>query len=274
VTGLATIIGAAGFVGRRLKARLSDLDWDVHAPVKGDVSLFGREMGVVCYCAGYTADYDRRPFDTVEAHASLVSDLIRAGRFERLIYLSSTRLYDGQAVEVAHEAAPLVFDPADPRRVYDLSKALGENLTLTRADGKGAVARLSNVFDWELESPGFLSEWLIRARMERELHLDSSPHIARDYIHLDDVVSALIAMAERPAQGVVNIAGGELVSNGEIANLFLQAGWKVDFTRDVSPPPPPRADVSRLHALGVTPQPVKDVVRRYLESLSAEAAPK
>ena len=268
-SGLATIIGSTGFVGRRLKAALGALDWDVHTPAKEDHSLFGRDMGVVFYCAGLTADYDRRPFDTVEAHASLVSELIRAGRFEQLIYLSSTRLYDGQAVELARESAPLVFDPADPRRVYDLSKALGENLTLARTDGRGAVARLANVFDWELESPGFLSEWLIRARMERELHLDSSPLIARDYIHLDDVVTALIAMAERRSAEIVNVASGELVSNGEIANLFLQAGWRVDFTSDVSPSPPPRADVARLHALGVTPTPVKDVVRRYLERLAA-----
>jgi nucleoside-diphosphate-sugar epimerase len=267
-SGLATIVGATGFVGRRLEAALLARDWDVHTPAKGDYSLLGREMGVVFYCAGYTADYDRRPFDTVEAHASLVSEMIRAGKFEQLIYLSSTRLYDGQAVEVAGEAAPLVLDPANPRSVYDLSKALGENLTLTRTEGRGAVARLANVFDWELESPGFLSEWLIRARMERDLHLDSSPHIARDYIHLDDVVAALIAMAERSAAEVVNVASGELTSNGEIANIFLQAGWKVGFTRDVSPLPPPRADVARLRALGVAAAPVKDVIRCYLEGLA------
>lgn len=268
-SGLATIIGATGFVGRRLTERLTAADWDVYQPVKGDYSLFGREMGVVFYCAGLTADYDRRPFDTVEAHASLASELIRAGRFERLIYLSSTRLYDGQPVEVAQETMPLVFDPADPRRVFDLSKALGENLTLTRTEGKGAVARLSNVFDWEPDSPGFLSEWLIRARLERDLHLESSPHVARDYIHLDDVVAALITMAERDAQGVFNVASGELTQNGEIANIFLEAGWKVDFTRDVSPPPPPSVDVTRLHGLGVVPASVKDVVRRYLERLKA-----
>jgi len=266
---LATIIGATGFVGRRLKAVLAARDWDVHSPAKGDHSLFGREMGVVFNCAGLTADYDQRPFDTVEAHASLVSELIRAGRFERLIYLSSTRLYDGQAIDVARESAPLVFDPADPRRVYDLSKALGENLTLTRTEGRGAVARLANVFDWEPDSPGFLSEWLIRARIDRELHLDSSPHIARDYIHLDDVITALIAMAERNSAEIVNVASGALTSNGEIANLFLQAGWSVTFSRDISPPPPPCADVARLWALGVNPAPVKDVIGRYLERLSA-----
>lgn len=266
--GLATIVGATGFVGRRLQARLAAEGWDVYAPAKGDYSLFGRDMGVVFYCAGLTADFDRRPFDTVEAHASLVSELIRAGRYERLIYLSSTRLYDGQAAAVVDESTPLVFDPADPRRTYDLSKALGENMTLTRTEGRGAVARLSNVFDWELESPGFLSAWLIEAARTRDLRLDSSPHIARDYIHLDDVVLALVAMAERSATGVVNVASGALTANGEIANLFLEAGWRVAFSRDMSPPPPPCTEAARLRALGVAPRPVKDVVRRYLEGLA------
>jgi nucleoside-diphosphate-sugar epimerase len=269
VSGLATIIGATGFVGRRLQARLAAAGWDVFAPAKGDTSLFGRDMGVVFYCAGLTADYDRRPFDTVEAHASLVSALARAGRFEQLIYLSSTRLYDSQAAEVVDEATPLIFDPADPRRTYDLSKALGENIALTRAEGRGAVARLSNVFDWQLDAPGFLSGWLIEAARTRDLRLDSSPHIARDYIHLDDVVAGLIAMAEKRVQGVVNVASGEMVANGEIANLFLQAGWKVTFSRDISPATPPRAETARLRALGVSPRPVKDVVRGYLEGLGA-----
>lgn len=269
MTGLATIVGATGFVGRRLQARLTAEGWDVYAPAKGDKSLFGRDMGVVFYCAGLTADFDRRPFDTVEAHATLVSEFIQAGRFEQLIYLSSTRLYDSQAATSLDETAPLIFDPADPRRTYDLSKALGENITLTRSEGRGAVARLSNVFDWEPEAPGFLSEWLIQAARTHELQLDSSPHIARDYIHLDDVVASLIAMSEKPASGVVNVSGGELTANGEIANLFLQAGWRVSFSRDVSPAPPPRADNSRLRTLGVTPAPVKDVVRRYLEGLKA-----
>jgi UDP-glucose 4-epimerase len=221
-------------------------------------------MGVVFYCAGLTADYDRRPFDTVEAHATLVSELIRAGRFERLIYLSSTRLYDSQAATVLDETAPLIFDPADPRRTYDLSKALGENITLTRTEGRGAVARLSNVFDWEPEAPGFLSEWLIEAARTRDLSLDSSPHIARDYIHLDDVVAALIAMAQARDPGIVNVASGELVTNGQIAEVFTAAGRRVEFTRDGRAAPPPNASAAKLAALGITPTPVRDVVRRYL----------
>lgn len=267
MAGLATIVGAAGFVGRRLHARLQADGWQVFAPAKRDPDLFRRELGVVFYCAGLTADYDARPFDTVEAHATLVSELARGAGFERLVYLSSTRLYDGQATAEAAEDAPLVLDPADPRRVYDLSKALGENVTITRTGGRGAVARLANVYDWEPEAPGFLSQWLIRARTERELTLESSPHIRRDYIHLDDVVAALIALAAAEAPGIVNVASGELVSNAQIAEVFAAAGRPVRFSGDADPPPPPNASIARLRALGVSPRPVKDVVARYLEGL-------
>lgn len=264
--GQATVVGAAGFVGARLTARLQADGWSVWAPAKGDPALFKRDLGTVFYCAGLTADYDRRPFDTVAAHASLVSELIRADRFDRLVYCSSTRLYDGQKKPEVHEAEPLVFDPADPRRVYDLSKALGENLTLARTGGRGAVARLSNVYDWEDGAPGFLSEWLIEARRNRDLALNSSPNIARDYIHLDDTVAALIAIAER-GQGIYNVAAGRLTTNADIARVFETAGFWVKFTGDANPPPPPNASAERLAGLGVRARPVEDVVAAYLEGL-------
>jgi nucleoside-diphosphate-sugar epimerase len=265
----ATVIGAAGFVGRRLAARLENEGWSVFAPAKRDPELLRQELGCVFYCAGLTADYDARPFDTVEAHASLVSELARRGGFERLIYLSSTRLYDGQARAEALEDEPLLLDPANPRHIYDLSKALGENVTLTRTGGRGAVARLANVYDWGSDAPGFLSEWLVRARAERELTLPSSPHVRRDYIHLDDVVSALIVMATAEPAGIVNVASGELVSNRDLAEVFMAHGRSVTFSSDADPPPPPNALIGKLRALGVTPRPVREVVGRYLEELGA-----
>jgi len=268
LAGQATVVGAAGFVGSRLADRLAADGWDVYAPAKGDPELFERDLGTVFYCAGLTADYDSRPFDTVEAHASLIARLIQADRFQRLVYCSSTRLYDGQRKAEAHEAEALVFDPADPRRVYDLSKALGENLTLARSGGRGAVARLSNVYDWADGAPGFLSQWLIAARATRDLKLDSSPNIARDYIHLDDTVAALIAIATG-GQGIYNVAAGRLTTNADIARVFETAGWWVKFTGAANPLPPPNAVAERLADLGVRARPVKDVVAGYLEGLKA-----
>lgn len=264
-----TVVGAQGFVGRRLVERLEGMGEAPWTPAKGDPVLLERDLGVVYYCAGLTADYDQRPFDTVEAHASLPARILAAGRFERFVYLSSTRLYDGLAKAAVDEGEPLVFDPTDPRRVYDLSKALGENLTMTRADGRGRVARLANVYDWQDGAPGFLSEWLIRARRERDLVLPSSPAVARDYIHLDDVVAALIAIAAAPEPAIVNVASGELVTNGEIAEVFETAGRRVSFTGKATPPPPPNASVDRLAGLGVRARPVREVVSGYLEDLRA-----
>jgi UDP-glucose 4-epimerase len=268
MTGAATVVGAAGFVGSRLAASLRTQGREVWTPAKGDPALFEHDLGCVFYCAGLTADYDARPFDTVAAHASTLSELIRADRFERLVYCSSTRLYDGQRKAEAHEAEPLVFDPADPRRVYDLSKALGENLTLARTGGRGTVARLSNVYDWSDGAPGFLSEWLIKARTHRDLALESSPNIARDYIHLDDTVSALMALGDR-GHGIYNVAAGRLSTNADIARVFEAAGWWVKFTGDANPPPPPNASADRLAGLGVVARPVEDVVAAYLEGLAA-----
>lgn len=262
-----TVVGARGFVGGRLARRLTAEGAAPWTPAKGDPELLKRDLGVVYYCAGLTADYDRRPFDAVEAHASLISEILRAGRFERLVYCSSTRLYDGLPQAEVDEAVPLVFDPADPRRVYDLSKALGENLTLARSGGKGVVARLSNVYDGAAGSPGFLSEWLVKARTSRELVLDSSPHIRRDYIHLDDVVSALIAIAG--GSGIYNVAAGRLTSNAEIAEVFATEGWQARFTGTANPPPPPNASAVRLAGLGVRARPVVDVVRDHLKGLKA-----
>jgi nucleoside-diphosphate-sugar epimerase len=263
-----TVVGAQGFVGRRLVERLTAHGQAPWTPAKGDPDLTTRDLGVVYYCAGLTADYDQRPFDTVEAHASLLSRVLAAERFERLVYLSSTRLYDGLPKAEVEEGEPLVLDPADPRRVYDLSKALGENLTLTRSGGRGRVARLANVYDWEDEAPGFLSEWLIRARAEKEIVLQSSPAVARDYMHLDDVVEALVAIAGSEGPGTFNVASGELVTNGEIAQVFEAAGWRIRFDGDATPAPPPNAAVARLAELGVRARPVREVVRAYLEGLT------
>ncbi len=260
-----TVVGARGFVGARLTQRLAAEGAQPWTPVKGDPELLKRDLGVVYYCAGLTADYDRRPFDTVEAHASLVSEIIRAGHFEKLVYCSSTRLYDGLPQVEVDETTPLVFDPGDPRRVYDLSKALGENLTLARSGGRGAVARLSNVYDWDHRAPGFLSEWLIKAAHTRDLLLDSSPHIRRDYIHLEDVVSGLIGIAG--GAGIYNVACGSLVSNAQIAEVFAEEGWTVRFTGAADPPPPPNVSARRLASLGVRAAPVKDAVRAYLRGL-------
>ncbi len=259
-----TVIGASGFVGARLVTALKADGHDVFVPGREDPRLYTDDLGRVLYCAGLTADYLARPFDTVEAHVSLIARILKDAAFERILYCSSTRLYDWMGPQAGREDEALSLTPSEPRHLYDLSKALGENLCLTQAGGRGAVARLACVWDWTDGSPGFLSEWLQKARRTRTISLESATGYVRDYIHLDDTVAAMRAIVDSGQSAIFNVASGENVSNGQLAQTFRDAGWDISLARETPVAPAPHCDIARLRALGVEPRLVRDAIAARL----------
>lgn len=264
---LYTVVGASGFVGSRLVKRLREDGHEVYAPRRGDPELFTRDLGRAFYCAGLTADYLARPFDTVEAHVTLLAGMLQTASFERLVYLSSTRLYDSLGARIGAESAALSLRTAEPRHLYDFSKGLGETLCLTQGGGRCAVARLSCVFDDAPGAAGFLPEWIERARKEWTIRLASAPAYVRDYIHLDDTVASLRAIVDSASTEAVNVASGENVSNAELAAVFESRGWTIGFEREVPPQSAPVCSVERLNNLGVTPRPVRQVLDQILKEI-------
>jgi len=202
---------------------------DCFAPVRGSEEIFSRNLGRVFYCIGMTADYARHPFETIESHTCFLARVLKEARFEHLVYLSSTRLYDTLDAEIAQEDMPLYLSPIQPRHIYDLSKALGENMCLTITDGRASVARLACVFGTVAGTPGFLSELLQRAARERQFLLPSATGFVRDYIHVDDVIHALKSIVDYGAPAIYNVASGENVSNAELAEIFNSCGWKISL---------------------------------------------
>ncbi|OXE36298.1 MAG: NAD-dependent dehydratase [Phenylobacterium zucineum] len=259
-----TVIGAGGFVGSRVAAALTARGEVVFRPPRAQRNFQGQDLGRVIYCAGLTGDFLQRPFDTVEAHVSLISNILEVCRFERLVYLSSTRVYDSLSIRGGLESDVLELDPALPRNVYDLSKALGENLCLNNSDGRACVARLSNVFDVDDKAGGFLSDLLRRARQEADITLPASPMSGRDYIHVADAVDALMVLATGEAPGIYNVAGGRPVLNRELIDVFGQAGRGLTLTGQDVPAPQPRCDITRLKQLGVTPRDAVTVIADIL----------
>lgn len=233
----ATIIGADGFVGVALRRRLLELGWTCAIPARSQSWPAGGAHGHLFYCAGLTADYALRPADTVEAHVGFLSRILKEGRFDSLVYLSSTRLYDGQsAARGGAEEGSFVVDPLVNRSLYDLSKMLGENLCRVMGSGRARVARLACVYRDETDADGFLPGLLrqvLAVGRGATLEVDSSPNFERDYVHVDDVVEALIKIAIVGHRDVYNVASGVNVTNARLAQeIESLTGVRLRFSRN------------------------------------------
>ncbi|KJR96352.1 MAG: hypothetical protein VR65_28710 [Desulfobulbaceae bacterium BRH_c16a] len=265
----ATIIGGKGFIGRHLAVKLRTTGWDCRLPGREEIFKGQEDMGNVFYCAGLTADYILRPYDTVEAHVSLLSRILRADRYESLVYLSSTRLYDSQPGIVGTEEIPLSLNPTIPRHLYDLSKALGESLCSATGNGRARVARLSCVYNDHTDDEGFLPGLLRRIIEDRPsfLEIDSSPAFARDYIHLQDVLDALIMIADRGQGFIYNVASGENIRNETLfAALATASGCKIIPLLHENPPPPARISIQKIQdEFGWSPVSVLNKITSIIE---------
>jgi nucleoside-diphosphate-sugar epimerase len=240
----ATVLGATGFIGSHLSAELRRRGIEVATPAR-NADLSHQDLGTVFYCIGLTGDAPRRPFETVEAHIVRLAEVLSDCSFDRLVYPSSTRLYLG--APAAREEEALRIDPADPGRIFNLSKALGETLVLE--SDRGRVARLSNVYGRDWESENFLTAILMAACRDGEVTIRDAPESAKDYVHVGDAVEALIRIGDEGRERTYNVASGENTSHGELAEALRRAsGCTVDFGDEPRTVVFPQIDTARIQA--------------------------
>lgn len=249
---IATIVGSQGFIGAALLRNLTAAGWDCRAPSR-DMTwpVRGQALGHVFYCAGLTGDYLQRAADTVEAHVSLLVRVLESTTWESLVYLSSTRLYDSLGAElIAQENTLLPVSPQVPRHLFDLTKLTGESLCHVLGKGRARVARLASVYNSPEDANGFLPSVLhkvAQAPVGASVVMDSSPHAARDYIHLPDVLRALVDIAVRGTHTVYNVATGENLRNDELGQLVRRlAGRELVFRSQQPVAAPAVIDIDRL----------------------------
>lgn len=263
-----TILGAGGFVGQHLQRYLKASNIKFSAPRRDDESYLEQDLGHVFYCIGLTADYARRPFDTIAAHVQILSRILQSGRYARLVYLSSTRLYDSNPGQGA-ETQDLIFNPANPRHSYDLSKSLGEWLCLHTSQGRAQAARLSSVYSTtDLSDRNFLHTTIEQARQGENFTLNTAPDYARDYVHSDDVCAALCCILASGTQGIYNVASGENTRNHDLF-LKIQTLSGVIVNPELPPQgrPAPVIDISRIVTeFGLKPARVLDKLADYFNS--------
>lgn len=270
---LATVIGAHGFIGGHLMERLQRDGWRCQASPRDHPSLLRRELGTVFYCAGLTADYAQRPHDTVRAHVALLNDILTEAQFDALVYLSSTRLYDSLPGVAMDEDSGLLLNPAQPRHLYDLSKALGESLCRHASQGRARVARLACVYAAADDADGFMGSLLRQVQEHQRQHprqhqrqhsqqhshrrqgdngvleIDTSASFSRDYVHLDDVLDALLHIATTGTQTAYNVASGVNVSNAQLFERLSElTGCDIRATRSQRLPCAAPVSIARMRS--------------------------
>ena len=149
-----TIFGSTGFIGSNLAAEARAAGHDVCCPGRDDVVIDG-DPGHVIYCIGVTADFRRRPYQTIDAHVMHLQKILQQSEFETFTYLSSTRVYQHCVGPVVTEEAGLNVRSQDSGDLYNISKLLGESLLQLHGDGV-RIARLSNVVGNDITSDNFL----------------------------------------------------------------------------------------------------------------------
>lgn len=220
-----TVFGGNGFIGRHLANALKSTGQPVSTPSRDSAVASLGDLGHVIYCAGLTADFRSRPHDTMEAHVGFISRILADGNFESLLYLSSTRIYDS----APHGSEEMTFtvDPWSPNDLYNISKLAGETLCLNHANPKVRVARISNVYGTGMFSDGpggenFLGSVIREAARDNHVELHSAPGSAKDYVHIGDVVRALVLIAIDGRDRIYNVASGCSVSHEQLLDRLSE----------------------------------------------------
>jgi nucleoside-diphosphate-sugar epimerase len=250
-----SVVGARGFVGSHLVRELHARGHEVHILERTETA--GGSLGTLVYCAGVTADSRTFPYRAFRAHAVDLMPLLEKGKFERLVYLSSTRVY-GLAPARTNEDAALAVQPGDPEHLYSASKIMGESLIAT--SGLPAhVLRLSNVVGVDHAGGNFLAQVLLEAMGTGRVTLRTALASEKDYVEIKCVVRAILAVIEGQArQAVYNVAAGMNTRHSAIVEaLAALTGAKVDVVPNAPLVAYPKIDVERLRGdLAWNPTPV------------------
>lgn len=249
----ALVTGAAGFIGCHLIARLFDEGWHV-AGIDNERSGDWSRISVPCVriqrdlaamdmaeLATATAGVDvcfhlaaekhnssrSTPQRVIDVNISGTRRLLEAAAISgvgKIVFTSSLYAYGSLGPAPMNEG-----DVPVPTTVYGTSKLAGEHLVRTVASSAGlhwSVARLFFVY-----GPGQYAEGgyksVIVGNFER-LRRDERPIIygdgkqALDYVYVDDVVGALLMLADPDHGGLVcNVGTGRAVSVSELTEIML-----------------------------------------------------
>lgn len=235
-----TVIGGHGFIGSEVVTLLSSLGHDLYLPEKNAPEIYTKDLGVVVYCAG-NGDCATNPMKVLDSNVTLLSSILEKSKFDRLIYLSSTRLYiDGTT---SNESDKVIVSPEDTRRLFNLTKLTAEELCF-KSHKNVVILRPSNVYGPAINSPLFLPMIVKNALTKNHIDMYVAPEYAKDYLSVKDLASVIaefVSMKEWSGVDIFNVASGENITAGAIATAIKSKTdctikWHPGFVGEKFPP--------------------------------------
>ncbi len=224
--------GAGGFVGCKLVQELIDRGYSVRVLTRHQKHEFpsGVEVFVAdltsteCDLSGFFSDCDIFFHCAGELHNTQVMRELHVNGTERLrdallhetrrsghqihwVQLSSVGVY-GKSSKPSEVRAVKEDSPISPSGMYEITKAQSDAIMLTSLDSHGltgTILRPSNIVGMNMPNQSFLG--LLQNVVKGYFFYIGSRDVVSNYVHVDDVVDALILCAESPA------------ANGQVFNL-------------------------------------------------------
>lgn len=248
--GRILVTGGSGFIGAHLVQTLKARGDETYAPSHHELDITDREavaayvqkikpsqvfhLATSTLISGKTADYQTVLRTNVEGSIALLDAASVAG------VISLVQM--GSFVEYGPKQEPLREDMrCEPVETYAVSKLAatlyGQGLA-KRTSFPAITMRLFTPY-----GPGIQEGRLVRTLLEKIAAGEpiplSSPDIARDFIYVDDIVSALLEVSSRASAlrgEVFNLGSGECTALSDLVSLAEHViGKKADVQWDAYP---------------------------------------
>jgi UDP-glucose 4-epimerase len=239
-------------------------------------------MNIIYHLAGYAdvAGATRNPEVAFRTDVLGTFNLLNSARINgasRIIYVSTARVYGDPQYEPQDEDHPLT-----PKEFYGADKLIGETYCKVFGSTYGlptVIIRPFSVYgEGQVPKKGSLSgvvSIFARNAMEgRGLQITGDGEQAKDFIHIDDTVDALmLSGVNQDCIGTaINIGSGEKVSINQLAELVIQKTGctsKIVHTPQVGENVNNLADISKARKiLGFSPTiTLEEGVTRYIHWL-------
>jgi nucleoside-diphosphate-sugar epimerase len=287
------ITGNRGFVGRHFERYYKAAGHDVRTcdiAANVDCRRYFDEShpkagtyDLVVHCAavvGGRVGIDGEPLHLMAEDLSIDAALFRwalHARPKRIVYFSSSAVYPPQlqgraVIAILHEEVTQAY-PGRHDATYGLVKAVGERMA-REANALGIKTHVFRPFSGygteqslDYPFPRFVER---AANHDDPFEIWGSGDSARDWVHIDDIVGAVLAAIDNDVLGPVNICTGIATTFDQLAEMCMRrAGYRGDLVHRLDAPQGVHwrvGDPTKLHEFYVPRISLEEGIARALEA--------